>query len=147
MGGHFCIKELAAISPLPLINAIPALDAAFRKLGVKRIGILGSRAVMESRFYGGVTSVEIVAPKGDDLVEVHNCYVAMATAAAATEADKLFFLEEGRRLADDQGADVVVLSGTDLFLAFDGARPGYQVADAAEIHIAEIVRVAMQSNE
>src|SRR6266404_4077016 len=28
MGGHFCIKELEAISPLPMINAIPAVGAA-----------------------------------------------------------------------------------------------------------------------
>lgn len=144
MGGHFCIRELAAISPLPLINAIPELDAAFGAVGVKRIGILGSRAVMESKFYGGVTSVEIAAPMGADLDEVHARYVAMATAAVASHDDRRFFLEAGQRLVDEQGADVIVLSGTDLFLAFDGATPGYRVADAAEIHIGAIVRAAMQ---
>jgi aspartate racemase len=144
MGGHFCIKELTAISPLPLINAIPELDAHFRTMGVKCIGILGSSAVMESKFYCGVASVEIVAPQGADLGEVHRRYVAMATAAVATDEDRLYFLEAGRKLVREQGADVVVLSGTDLFLAFDGASPGYPVADAAEIHIGAIVRVAMQ---
>jgi aspartate racemase len=63
MGGHFCIDELEAISPLPLINAIPELNVQFAKMGVGAIGILGSRAVMQSKFYGGVTSVEIVAPE------------------------------------------------------------------------------------
>ena len=29
MGGHFCINELERIAPLPMINAIPALDAYF----------------------------------------------------------------------------------------------------------------------
>jgi len=144
MGGHFCIRELMAISPLPLINAIPELDERFSRMGVKRIGILGSGAVMRSKFYGGVTSVEIAAPLGDDLDEVHARYVAMATAAVATEDDRRFFLEAGRKLADGQGAEIVVLSGTDLFLAFDGAKPGYRVADAAEIHIGAIARAAMQ---
>lgn len=144
MGGHFCIRELSAISPLPMINAIPELDAHFKSMGVKRIGIMGSRAVMESKFYGGVTSVEIVAPQGAELDEVHARYVAMATAAVATDDDRAFFLEAGRRMAERQGADVIVLSGTDLFLAFDGVKPGYRVADAAEIHIGAIVRAAMQ---
>ena len=144
MGGHFCINELKAISPLPLINAIPELNDQFGRMGVKRIGILGSGAVMRSKFYGGVASVEIVAPEGPELDEVHARYVAMATAAVATEDDKQFFLEAGRKLVKGQGADVIVLSGTDLFLAFDGARPGYRVADAAEIHIGAIVRAAMQ---
>jgi len=144
MGGHFCIEELTAISPLPLINAIPELNDQFGRMGVKRIGILGSGAVMRSKFYGGVTSVEIAAPVGADLDEVHARYVAMATAAVAADDDRRFFLEAGRKLADGQGADVIVLSGTDLFLAFDGQTPAYRVADAAEIHIGAIVRAAMQ---
>jgi aspartate racemase len=144
MGGHFCIRELMAISPLPLINAIPELNDYFGRLGVKRIGILGSAAVMRSKFYGGVTSVEIAAPLGADLDEVHKRYVAMATAAVATHDDRRFFLDAGRKLVKEQGADVIVLSGTDLFLAFDGQDPGYRVADAAEIHIGAIVRAAMQ---
>lgn len=144
MGGHFCIKELMAISPLPLINAIPELNDYFGKMGVKRIGILGSGAVMASKFYGGVTSVEIAAPKGADLDEVGKRYLALAMAAVATDDDRRFFREAGRKLIDEQGADVVVLSGTDLFLAFDGTEPGYRLADAAEIHIGAIVRAAMQ---
>jgi aspartate racemase len=144
MGGHFCIKELMAISPLPLINAIPELDAYFGRMGVKRIGILGSSVVMQSKFYGGVTSVEIAAPKGADLDEVGQRYLALAMAASATDGDRRFFHEAGRRLVDEQGADVIVLSGTDLFLAFDGAEPGYKLADAADIHIGAIVRAAMQ---
>ncbi len=144
MGGHFCIKELIAISPLPLINAIPELDAYFGKMGVKKIGILGSAAVMQSRFYGGVTSVEIVAPKGGDLDEVGRRYMTLATNAVATDDDRRFFCEAGAKLINEQGADVVVLSGTDLFLAFDGTEPGYRLADAAEIHIGAIVRAAMQ---
>src|SRR5262249_40380951 len=28
MGGHFCMRELEPISPLPLLNALPAVDAA-----------------------------------------------------------------------------------------------------------------------
>ncbi|MDZ4760190.1 MAG: aspartate/glutamate racemase family protein [Alphaproteobacteria bacterium] len=144
MGGHFCIRELSDVSSLPLINAIPVLDQHFGTMGVKRIGLLGSRAVMESKFYGGVNSVEIVVPKGSDLDAVHERYVAMATAAVATDADRRFFLDAGKRLADEQCTDVVVLSGTDLFLAFEGASPGYRIADAAEIHIGAIVRAAMQ---
>jgi aspartate racemase len=144
MGGHFCIRELVAISPLPLINAIPELNDCFAKMGVKRIGILGSGAVMRSKFYGGVTSVEIAAPQGAELDEVHKRYVAMATAAVATDEDRRFFLEAGQKLVKNQSAEVIVLSGTDLFLAFEGASPGYRVADAAEIHIGAIVRAAMQ---
>jgi aspartate racemase len=62
----------------------------------------------------------------------------------ATDGDRGYFIEAGRKLVEEQGADSIVLSGTDLFLAFDGQSPGYRVADAAEIHIGAIVRAAMQ---
>jgi aspartate racemase len=143
VAGHFCIEQLQPISALPLINMLPELDRAFREMGVKRIGILGSKVVMESRFHGGVKSVEIVAPLGADFDEAGSRYMTLATAGAATQDDRRFFLEAGRKLVKEQGADVVVLSGTDLFLAFEGAKPDYRLADAAEIHIGAIVRAGM----
>ena len=63
MGGHFCIGELAPLSPLPLLNAIPHLEVAIRERGLMRIGILGTKLVMETGLYGGISSATIVAPK------------------------------------------------------------------------------------
>src|SRR6185312_8347841 len=40
MGGHFCIRELEAISPLPLLNALPEVDAAIARRNVKTVGII-----------------------------------------------------------------------------------------------------------
>src|SRR5215510_5666994 len=45
MGGHFCIRELTAISPLPLLNAIPEVDATIRQRNLKTVGIIGTRNV------------------------------------------------------------------------------------------------------
>src|SRR5947209_6439519 len=41
MGGHFCINELLAISPLPLVNGIPAVSAALSRSGLKKVGLIG----------------------------------------------------------------------------------------------------------
>ena len=45
MGGHFCVEELKKISPLPILNAIPEVEAAVRRRNLKTVGILGTRAV------------------------------------------------------------------------------------------------------
>lgn len=144
LGGHFCINELIEISPLPILNAIPALNDHFAKTDAARIGVLGSKAIMESGFYGGVTSVEVIAPNAEDLDEIHATYIAMATAAAATDEQKTFFHDAGRSLIDDHGADVVVLAGTDLFLAFGEDDPGYPVVDSALVHIDAITRASLE---
>src|SRR5215510_3999601 len=51
MGGHFCINELLPISPLPLVHGIHAVDAAIGKLGPKKIGVMGTRVVMQTGLY------------------------------------------------------------------------------------------------
>lgn len=135
LGGHFCIKELDAISPLPLINAIPLLDAYFGAHGHKTVGLLGTRAVMESRLYGGITSAKIVLPKGADLDSTHQFYVEMAMAGRAKPAHHDFFHRMGRKLCDEQGADAVALGGTDLFMVFEGAKTDYPLIDCAKIHV------------
>lgn len=141
MGGHFCIKALEPISSLPLINAIPVLDRHFAASGYRRVGILGSRQVMESKLYG-ITSVELIAPSPEDLPTAHATYVAMAAAASATEDQRRYFADQARKLVA-AGAEAIVLGGTDLFLAFEGTAPDYPIIDSALVHADEIARVSM----
>ncbi len=137
MGGHFCIGAFEAVSPLPVLNAIPTLNAYFEGRNVRRIGLLGTRMVMESHVYGGVRSVECISPTGADLAKVHDDYVAMATVAKVTDTQRQTFFRVGRELCE-RGADAILLAGTDLFLAFEDQDCGFPVIDAAEVHIGAI---------
>ena len=134
MGGHFCVEQLTAISPLPILNAIPEVDAALARRKLKTVGIIGTRTVMETKLYGGIPSVEVVPTEGEDLDRVHSNYVEMATVGHVNEAQRQVFFEAGRRLTA-RGAEVVMLGGTDLFLAFAGHDPGFAVIDCADIHV------------
>jgi len=138
MGGHFCIRELEAISPLPILNALPEVDAAIRHRNLKTIGILGTRTVMETRLYGGISSARFVLPEGEALDQVHKNYVEMAIAGRVTEAQRRTFFSVGQHLCRAQDAEAVVLGGTDLFLAFEGQDCGFPVIDCADVHIEAI---------
>jgi aspartate racemase len=138
MGGHFCIRELLPISPLPLVNAIPVVDAAIRARGIGTLGIIGTRVVMESGLYGGIKSARVVRPQGAMLDRVHEAYVTMAGAGEMTTAQQEVFFAAGRQLCAEQGAEVVALGGTDLFLAFVGQDCGFPVLDLADVHVEAI---------
>ena len=143
LSGHFCIRELEQVSPLPLLNALPVLDRYFEERGLRRVGLLGTRTVMETKLHGGISAADIVLPQSDDLDKVHETYVAMATAAAATDDQRDFMIAMGEKLCREQGADAVALGGTDLFLVFDGVDCGYGVIDCAQVHIDAIVTQAL----
>ena len=133
MGGHFCINELLPISPLPLVHGIHAVDAAIRKSGLKKIGVLGTRTVMETRLYGSVSSAELIAPEGKTFGLVGDTYSAMATIGKVTDAQREVFYTAGRALMA-RGAQAIMLGGTDLFLAFQGGSP-FPLVDCADIHV------------
>lgn len=145
MSGHFCIRELEAMSPLPLLNALPEVDSAIRQKGLKKVGIMGTRMVMETRLYGVISAAEVVVPQGEMFEDVNRNYVDMATVGRVTEAQRQTFFTAGKRLCQDQGAEVVLLGGTDLFLAFQGMDCGFPVLDCADVHVDAIYAKSLES--
>lgn len=144
IAGHFCIHELEMLSPLPVINAIPEIEAALVNRGLRRVGLLGTRVVMKSRLYGGVSAVEIVLPQGASFDATHNAYVAMAAAGQADDQQRELLFSVGNDLCQKQGAEAVVLAGTDLFLAFEGRECGFPTIDSARVHIDALLRESMK---
>jgi aspartate racemase len=138
MGGHFCINELLPISPLPLVHGIHAVDAAIKKSGLTRIGVLGTRIVMETGLYGGVSTAELVAPEGEMFGAVGDAYSAMAGIGKVTDAQREIFLAAGNWLRHERGAEAIMLGGTDLFLAFQGRPAPFPLIDCADIHVESI---------
>jgi aspartate racemase len=143
MGGHFCFAELEPLSPLPLVNAIPEVAAAIQERGLKTIGILGNKLVMETGLYGAISSATIVAPQGDALERVHRSYTEMAQAGQVTEDQRQTFIAAGQWMHRELGAEAVLLGGTDLYLAFQGQECGFPVIDCAAVHIDAIHRRAL----
>ena len=144
MGGHFCIGELLPLSPLPILNGIPEVDAAVKRGKFKTIGIIGTGMVMKTRLYGAISSATVVVPSGDELEEVHDAYLAMATAGRVNETQRRVFFAAGERLCRGQGAEVVLLGGTDLFLAFQERDVGFPVLDCADVHVEAIYQASLR---
>ena len=105
------------------------------------MGVLGTDTVMLTRFYGGLTGVEVLAPGETEIPEVHRAYVDMALLAKVTEAQREVFVREGRKMVD-QGAETILLGGTDLFLAFEKEPADFSTLDCAEVHIQALADAA-----
>ena len=138
IAGHFCINAFKAVSPVSVIDLLDVVRLEVKRRGLKRVGLLGTRVVMESHFYGVLDGVEVVAPV-DDLLEVHDAYVAMAVAGFATPAQREVFMRAGKSLTRSCGCESIMLAGTDLALVFkEGDNPGFATLDCAALHAAAI---------
>jgi aspartate racemase len=142
IAGHFCIDAFKGLSPVPVIDLLETVKAEVYRLGFKKVGLLGTRVVMESHFYGVLDGVEVIPPT-TELLEVHNAYVSMASSGAATEQHREVFMRSGNALTKEYGCEAIMLAGTDLALVFNKkSDPGFRVLDCAEVHAAAIARCA-----
>ena len=139
MGGHFCAGVFAAKSPLPLIDGPSAVANHLNQRGIRRIGILGTRIVMQTCLYGALSELDPVTPLGADLSQVNDDYVAIAIAGKAAPAERERLLAAGTALVRDQGAEAILLGGTDLNLVYDGSGFDHPVVDSAAVHADAII--------
>ena len=134
IAGHFCIEAFKATSPLPVVDLVAVVNRTIVERRLARIGILGTRTVMETHLYGSVTGATILPPSGPNLDAVHEAYVAMAASGVVTDAQLAIFRTVGKGLIDDQGAEAIMLGGTDLALAFREGTAPFPLVDCAGIH-------------
>ncbi len=146
IAGHFCIQELESRSPLPLVNALDELRKELKRRGVTRVGLLGSQPAMETALYGTLDELNVVVPRDDELVAVGEQYIAMAGAQRANDGQRDLFFRAGQKLCSEQGAEVVALVGTDLFLAFEDTDPGFPVIDSAHVHVQALAALSAQTD-
>ncbi|NKB54053.1 MAG: aspartate/glutamate racemase family protein [Rhizobiaceae bacterium] len=139
--GHFCFEETVKLSPLPLVSAIEPIDRYCKAQGIKSIGLLGSPPVLSSHLFGQLGNVKTVTPQ-TNMEALGNAYMEMAGSGECSADTRTRFLRAGTQMIEDQGADAILLAGTDLGLAFDDQDPGYPVIEALNIHVAELVALA-----
>lgn len=144
VGGSFCEAETRARSALPLVSAFAHLDRQLAARGLRRVGLLGTETAMRTRLYGSFAQVEAVIPR-DDIAGIAETYEAIAITGRCDAAQRETLFAAGRELIGGQGADAVLLAGTDLLLAFDGRDPGFPVIDAVDCHVDLLFALATDS--
>ena len=141
IAGHFCIEKFFEKSVLPIVDLLSCVRAEVENKGYEKIGILGTKPVMESKFYSVIKSAEIVLPEGDLLEDVHNAYVEMATSGHASEDQKLVFDAACNQFITQNKVDAVMLGGTDLALVYNTNNVDFALVDCAAVHVEELFRL------
>jgi len=136
---HICADQLVALSSLPLINMLTEVADAVRARGLKRVALLGTRFTIETRMFGCLDEIEVTTPHSDEIDRIHHIYSDFV-AGLGSDAQT----EELRRLAQTfvtrDGAQAVLIAGTDLSMVFTQSNAGFPMIDCAGIHIDAIVQ-------
>ncbi len=140
---HIVFDELNRQSPIPLISIIEATCEAAEALGLKKLGLIGTRFTMQGGFYREVFSrkgITLVVPDDDEQAYIHDAYMSeLVKGRFLNETrERLLAIVEGLR--ERQGIEGVILGGTELPLILPpDTERGIPFLDTTRIHVQRIV--------
>src|SRR5271170_7125212 len=82
---HYCIRELSAISPLPVLSIFEPLIRELTARQIRRISVFGSGQVMRSGLYGLLSDVEVVSARADEVQYVQDTYLELLRTGVGTD--------------------------------------------------------------
>ena len=114
--------------------------AAVNARGLKRVALLGTRFTIETRMFGSSRwHRNGHASKPGEIDRIHDIYKDFVEGRGSdAQADEL--RELARTFVTRDGAESVLIAGTDLSTVFTESNAGFPMLDCARIHIDAIVQ-------
>lgn len=141
---HYCMHELKAICPIPVIDIAGPVSVELASRAIRRVALFGTRYVMESDFYGLIPGIEFVRPQAHELDAIHGIYVDLAATHQATPDAHARLTSIAKTLCNRDLAEAIVFAGTDLALLFNETNTDFPAIDCAAPHIDAIVNAALK---
>ena len=136
---HICVRELKAISPLPLVDILDAVAREVRAAGYRRVALFGTRFTIQNSFFGALEGVDVVMPQPKEIDAIHAAYFQMASSGAATSEPYETLTAIAHALCSRDKVDAILLAGTDLALIFNESTITFPYLDCAAAHIRAIL--------
>jgi len=140
---HMVFDSLARQSPIPLISIVEVTREAASTLGLKRLGIFGTRFTMEAAFFPDVlrgAGIAVVLPTPQERDFIHEKYLAELVSGIVLPETRKGLMKIVSRMKALDRIDGVILGGTELSLMF--TEPIYEdiiFLDTAKLHVGKVV--------
>src|ERR1700730_463988 len=140
---HLVFDQLRRRSPIPLISIVESTRDAALALGLKRVGLFGTRFTMKGSFYPEVFSrsgITIVVPEEDEQAYIHQTYMKELLNNIFLPETRQSLLAIVDRMKARDNIEALILGGTELPLILqDAEHNGIPFLDTTRIHVERIV--------
>ena len=146
---HLVFDELASRSRVELVSIVEACAAEAKRLGLKRLLLLGTRFTMEAPFYPEVFArhdINITAPSESDRRWVHDRYVNQLLKGEFKDETRQEIVSFITRMRTEHALDGVIMGGTELTILIPAPTiDGIPVLDTTALHVGAIVGRLVQT--
>ena len=143
---HKVADIVAKKADLPLLNIIDVTGDAIRELGLHRIGLLGTRFVMEEPFYRERLQkrfgVEVLVPGEDDIATIHQIIYDELCEGEVKGSSRQNCIDIISRMVT-RGAEGIVLGCTELPLLIKPDDVDIPLFNTTQLHAQAAVKLAL----
>jgi aspartate racemase len=136
---HLAFDEIEAASAIPLIHIADAARDAARADGRSRLGIFGTRFVMEASMYPerfAARGMTVVAPQVDEMAYIHDKYFGELVRGVFLDQTREGLVDIMARMRDRDGIDGLILGGTELALTLpEPSYAGVPILNTTRAHV------------
>jgi len=140
---HIVFNQVRERSSLPMISIVEATRDQASVLGLRRLGLFGTRFTMQGRFYPDCFSekqIQIVVPNAPEQDYIHEKYFGELVKNIFLPGTRARLLAIVERMRNDDAIDGLILGGTELPLILrDGGDNQFAFLDTTRIHADAIV--------
>ncbi|MEM7346196.1 MAG: amino acid racemase [Chloroflexota bacterium] len=140
---HIVFDEVQRNSPMPLISIVEAARSAVEALGLKKVGLFGTRFTMQGQFYVesfAKSGITVITPDIDDQTYIHDKYMSELVNGVflAETRDQLLTIVD--KLRSKHNIEGLVLGGTELPLILpETTAEAIPFFDTTKIHAEQAV--------
>jgi aspartate racemase len=134
---HMVCDEVQKELNIPFLHIADATGGEAKRLGLTKLGLLGTKPTMEGKFISGVLKkkhgIEVIIPEGEHFVESHDFIADELTQGIFSKEAKTFYLQEIERLRG-RGADGIILGCTELPILLKEVDTELPLLSTTELH-------------
>jgi len=140
---HIVFDEVQRRSRIPLLSIVEAAREKAQSLGLKKVGLFGTRFTMQAKFYPETFSragISLVTPNDDEQNYIHDKYMNELLNDRFLPETRERMLSIADELKSRHAIEGLILGGTELpLLLRDEEHNGIPFLDTTKIHVERLV--------
>ncbi len=144
---HIVFDQVLENSPLPLISIVEATLASAKSMGLKNIGLLGTKFTMQSNFFGSrfaEEGISVVVPSIDEQAFIHDRLINEIELGIFSNETRKGLVSVIDNMARRDQVEAVILGCTELPLILAQSDSRLPLLNTTEIHVSAICEHCLQ---
>ena len=139
---HIVFDQIESESPLPLLSIVEATCRKTQELGLKNVGLIGTKLTMETDFYKKPfisKGISVVVPTEEEQNLIHHRLFSEIELGILKDSTRDELLAIAQRMVEENKIDSLILGCTELPLILKENKFGIPFLNTSAIHCDNIV--------